>query len=77
LALQTSRLEAAGKQAHTLKGSTGNVGAMTMRQAALSLETAAAAGDAAQAAICFQSLESEFARFQAALAESGEVIAES
>jgi TMAO reductase system sensor TorS len=58
------------KVAHTLKGSSGNIGAEPLRQAAFAVEQQGKAGDLANAATSLAMIEKEFARLRESLAES-------
>jgi len=48
------------RQAHTLKGSSGNVGAVSMLDVASQMEKAGETGDLAQTASLFETIEKEF-----------------
>jgi len=48
------------RQAHTLKGSSGNVGAVSMQEVAFQIEKAGETGDLARTASLFETIEKEF-----------------
>jgi PAS domain S-box-containing protein len=55
------------QQAHSLKGSSGNVGAVSMQEMALQMEKAGEKGDLKEATILFEIIEKEFENFKEAL----------
>jgi PAS domain S-box-containing protein len=63
-ALGEGDLEAARRQAHTVKGASANVGAKALRAVAYDVERAAAGGDAAGARALADSLAREFERLE-------------
>ncbi len=60
----------AGRQAHTIKGASANVGGEALYALAAEIEKAGRAGDCPSAAARVEDLEYEFARFQDALAQT-------
>ena len=61
----------ATRQAHTLKGAAGNVGAIALSQAAEEVETAGQEGDMTRLASQLPGLDGQFAQLQANLKETG------
>jgi CheY-like chemotaxis protein len=61
----------ATRQAHTLKGAAGNVGAVALSRAAGDIELAGQEGDMARLASLLPGLEGQFAQLQAYLQETG------
>ena len=58
---------AMSRQAHSLKGASGSVGAIAMHKVAFSIETAGRNSDAEQAALLIPKLQEEFERFKVLL----------
>ncbi len=52
------------RQGHTIKGASGNVGALAMRDASFKIEAAGKLGDMEQAAAIFEQIKTEFERFR-------------
>ena len=63
-AVESRDPNALGTNAHTLKGSAGNVGAVGLQAIALAVETAGKASDFDQAAAHLITLDAEVAKFQ-------------
>jgi HPt (histidine-containing phosphotransfer) domain-containing protein len=61
-ALASNDIAAVQRAAHSLKGATGSMGAMTSNRLAADLEDAAKNGNASKAALLFDALRSEIAR---------------
>ena len=66
-ALERGDVDAARQWAHTIKGAASNVGARLLSEAAAGLEERAKAGDLSSARAAFPSVESAFARLEAAV----------
>ena len=64
-ALQHNDIEQVAHQAHTIKGSSANMGAYALKNAALSMETAGKDNDPVLAQAALKQLYSEFNKFQA------------
>src|SRR5690606_35259695 len=64
------------RQAHTLKSSAANVGAMALSALARSLETAAKAGNLGEAEATVEAIEAELARVRPALEGAAAGVAE-
>jgi len=63
-ALQHNDIEQVAHQAHTIKGSSANMGAYALKNAALSMETAGKDNDPILAQVALKQLYSEFNKFQ-------------
>jgi HPt (histidine-containing phosphotransfer) domain-containing protein len=64
LAINTGELDRVCREGHTLKGSSANIGAVTMREVAAELETADVSDGGAAASELVGTLEREFARVE-------------
>jgi len=68
-ALESGESELVARQAHTIKGASGNVGALALQEAALGVEMAGKRGDLAHAAELTDKLMREFERLEEIMRE--------